>query len=144
MTKQYLYFDREKYKTFVQILASFKKSILNQIRLRYAKNEKTTCEIPVDDTAVYAYVVQMNILKKSLQYIFVLSLNIVIPYSSIDTSCTNRSFENLKFNKGVFIWLGWVQILNFLINSNVITFTRNILLRNIHLFLKIARSFFGL
>lgn len=64
-------------------------------------------ETPVDDTAVYAYVVQMNILKKSLQYIFVLSSNIVIPYSSI-TSCTNRSFENLKFNKGVFIWLGWV------------------------------------
>lgn len=44
-------------------LSSFKKSILNQIRLWYthAKNEKTRCEIPVDDTAVYAYVVQMNI-----------------------------------------------------------------------------------
>lgn len=63
MTKQYMYSDREKYKILVQILASSKKSILNQIRLQYthARNEKTTCEIPVDDTAVYVYVVQMNI-----------------------------------------------------------------------------------
>lgn len=96
-------------KLLYKFLLLLKSQILNQIRLWYthAKKEKTTCWIPVDDTAVYAYVVQMNILKNSLQYIFVLSLNIVIPYSSI-TSCTNRSFENLKFNKGVFIWLGWV------------------------------------